>query len=104
MRRCGGYWWLRFQFDLRVRRRLWSSFEEVLSQGGFEIGNEFTNDLGLGYAESSGRGVAYGFKFSLRDRRFSMMGNSRGKETLAQGRFKVGNKFLENAWSRSRRS
>jgi len=108
LRRWGCNRRLSFQFGLRLRRwlGLWdrSALEEIISQGGFEIGNEFSDDLGLAYAERGGRSVAYGFEFWLANRRFGIMRNSGGKKTLAQGRFKVGNKFLENAWSGNGRS
>ena len=63
----------RFGFEdrLSLRRRLGfghgSIFEEVFTQGGFEIGYEFTDDRSLGHAERCGRGLADRLKFRLDD-------------------------------------
>ena len=43
-----------------------SVFEKVVTQGSFEIGYEFTDDLVLRNAECSGRGVANRLEFGLR--------------------------------------
>ena len=55
---------------MNLRCRNWfgdgSIFEEVIAQGSFEIGYEFTDDLVLRNAESSGRGIADGLEFGLR--------------------------------------
>ena len=45
-----------------------SIFEEVIAQRSFEIGYEFTDDLVLRNAESSGRGIANRLEFGLRRR------------------------------------
>jgi hypothetical protein len=45
-----------------------SIFEEVIAEGSFEISYEFTDDLVMRNAESSGRGIANRLEFRLRRR------------------------------------